>query len=234
MGKSWKKSGMMDVAAKKGKIFTKLAKEIFVATKLGGPDPEGNPRLKMSIRAALDVSCPKATIERAIKKGSGQGGESENIEEVTYEGQGPYNVGVIVECQTDNRNRTVSNIRSIFNKKGGKMGDNGSASWMFDRVCLVEAEIKTEIDPEEEAIEVNANDVEKNEDSGYSFYGEPEDLDTIRTSLVSRGWDVTKAELSYKSKNITELDEEKKSQVILFLEALDDDEDTHKIHATVE
>ncbi len=234
MGKGWKKAGMAEVAAKEGKLFTKLAREIYVAAKLGGPDPEGNPRLKIAIRAALDESCPKTTIERAIKKASGEGDDGQNFEDVTYEGQGPHNVGIIVECQTDNRNRTVTNIRNAFNKNGGKMGDQGSVGWMFDRVSLIEGKKEGDFDPEEEAIEANANEVEHDATENlYSFYGNPEDLDVIRTALSDRGWDITTAELSYKPKNITELDEAQKAEVETLLEALDDDDDSHRIYATI-
>jgi YebC/PmpR family DNA-binding regulatory protein len=233
VGKGWKKASMLDVAAKKGKIFTKLAREIYVAAKLGGPDPEGNPRLKTAIRAALDVSCPKTTIDRAIQKATG-GGDGESYEEVTYEGQGPYNVGIIVECQTDNRNRTVTNIKNAFNKNGGKMGDKGSSSWMFDRVSLIEGKIEKEIDAEEEAIEAGANDVEfSEEENKYSFYGAPEDLDVIRTALTERGWSISTAELSYKSKNPTDISEEQRQEVVKLLEALDDDDDSHRIYVTI-
>lgn len=233
MGKSWKNPHKAAAAAKKGKIFTKLAREIIIASKLGGPDPDGNSRLKMAINAARAVSCPKDTIERAIKKGSGQADDGTIIEEITYEGQGPFNIGVIVECQTDNRNRTVSDLRVVFNKNGGQMGDKGSVGWMFDRVSLIEG-TKAEIgDPEEEAIEAGANEVEQS-DEGYSFYGEPTDLDSIRNVLIERGWEITTAELSYKPKNITKLNDEQISEVHKFLEALDDFDDSHRIHATVD
>jgi len=235
MGKGWKKASMLDASQKKGKLFTKLAKEIYIATKMGGPDPDGNPRLKMAIRAAMDVSCPKNTIERAIKKGSGQADDGEVIEEILYEGQGPHNVGVLVECQTDNRNRTVSEVRNIFKKHKGQMGDKGSASWMFDPICLIEA-IKSDVtDAEEDAIEVGANEVEADEEAAntYSFYGDAEELDNIKTALTERGWDVAKAELSYKPKNYTELEGEMRDEVIQFLEALDDNDDTSKLFTTL-
>ncbi|MCB0413645.1 MAG: YebC/PmpR family DNA-binding transcriptional regulator [Bdellovibrionales bacterium] len=234
MGKGWKKASMLEASQKKGKIFTKLAREIYIATKLGGPDPEGNPRLKLAIRSAMDVSCPKTTIERAIKKGSGQLDDDTIIEEVLYEGLGPHNVGIMVECLTDNRNRSVSEIRAIFKKNGGQMGDQGSAAWQFDRVALIEG-TKVEVsDPEEDAIEVGANEVEKSdEENQYSFYGNPEDLDQIRSQLLERGWDVTTAELYYKPKNVTELNEEQLKEVETLLEALDDNDDSNRIYTTL-
>ena len=233
MGKSWKNAGKMENAQKKGKMFTKLAREIYISAKLGGPDPEGNPRLKMAIRAALDVSCPKDTIDRAIKKGSGQLDDGSVIEEVMYEGYGPHQVGILVECQTDNRNRTVSEIRNVFNKNGGSMGESGSVAWMFDRVSLVAASKEDVGDPEEDAIEVGANEVEHQEENLHHFFGAPEDLDEIRTALSDRGWDVQKAELSYKAKNVTDINEDQLLEVVALLDALDDNDDSHRIHATL-
>ena len=230
MGKQWKAAGKADKAAKKGAQFSKLAKEIQVAAKLGGADPDSNARLRMAIDAARAVSVPKDTIERAIKKGSGQldGGE---IFEVTYEGFGPHQVGVLVECQTDNKNRSASDIKALFNKRGGGMG---GVSWMFDRVGLVEAKKSGEFDPEEEAIEANANEVEAGEEEGsWAFYGDADAVDSIRTALTERGWEVTKAELSYKANTITELGEEQLQEVYEFLEALDDHDDSHRIHASL-
>lgn len=234
MGKGWKTAGKLAKAAQKGAVFTKLVREITVATRLGGADPEGNSRLKMAIIAAREVSCPKDTIERAIKKGSGQLDDGNQIEELTYEGYGPHGVGIVVEAQTDNKNRTVSEIRNIFKKNGGNLGESGAVAWMFDRVSLLTG-TKPEVgDPEEEAIEVGANEVENNNDGSYSFYGAVEDLDSIRSALTARGWEVTVAELAFKAKELTSLDDEKKQEVITLLEALEDNEDSHRVYATLE
>jgi len=187
----------------------------------------------MAITAARAVSCPKDTIERAIKKGSGQG-ETGAIEELTYEGYGPHQVGVIVECQTDNKNRSVSDIRTVFKRHEGNLGESGSVSWMFDRVCLIVANKVDVADSEEEAIEVGASDVETGDEKNeFFFYGEVGDLDEIRTGLSGRGWEITAAELSYKPKNITDLTAEQKEKVHEFLAALDDYDDTHRVHATI-
>lgn len=220
-------------AAKKGAKFTKLAREIQVAAKLGGPDPNNNSRLRMAIDAARAEQCPKDTIERAIKKGAGLLDDAAAIEEAVYEGYGPHRVGVIVECQTDNKNRTASNIRDYFKKSGGELTP---VSWMFDRVSLIEGAPKGGKidDPEAEAIEAGANEVEKAGENSYSFIGAPEDLKTIETTLRSRGWTITTAELSYKAKNRTELNDEQKKEVFAFIQQLDDDDDTHRIHASIE
>lgn len=219
-------------AAKKGAKFTKLAREIQVAAKLGGPDPNMNSRLRMAVDAARAEACPKDTIERAIKKGAGLLDDGGVIDEVTYEGYGPHRVGVIVECQTDNRNRTASEIRNLFNKKGGEMA---AVAWMFDRVSLVEgtAPATPGLDPEAEAIEAGANEVEKIDEGKYSFLGAPEDLKAIETTLRERGWAITTAELSYKAKNETELSEAQKKDVIEFIQAMDDNDDTSRIHVSL-
>lgn len=234
MGKQWKQDGKMAKAAQKGAQFTKLAKEITVAAKLGGGDPDMNSRLRLAIDAARSASCPKDTIERAIKRGSGEGGEAD-IEEITYEGYAPHGVGVIVECQTDNRNRTASDIRFTFKKHNGNLGEMGSVAWMFERICLVEAKKNPPpSDPEEEAIEAGASEVEAGDENSFVFFGGMEDLDGIRTGLTERGWEVSKAELSYKATNPTKVDQAQAEEVIAFLEALDENEDTHRIHATLE
>lgn len=234
MGKGWKAAGKLEAAQKKGALFTKLAREVAVSARLGGSDPESNTRLKMAIEAARAVSCPKDTIERAIKKGSGQLDEGSHIEELTYEGYGPHGVGVIVECQTDNKTRTVNDLRLVFRENGGTMGEPGAVSWMFQRVSLVQAKKSRISDPEEEAIEVGANEVESNEDGSFNFYGDPKDLDQIRTHLIQRGFEILAAELSYKAKDKTQLDEAKKKEVFEFLEALEDFDDSHRVHASVD
>lgn len=233
MGKGWKAAGKMEASQKKGAIFTKLAREIAVAARLGLPDPEANSRLKLAINAALKQSMPKDTIERAIKKGSGQLDDGAAIEETTYEGYAPHGVGVIVECQTDNKNRTVAEIRNVFKANGGNMGETGAVAWMFNRVSLISGKKAGAGDLEEEAIEAGANEVEKDDEGVVHFYGAPEDLDVIRTALVSRGWEISSAELSYKAKDETKLTEEQLKEVHELLEALEDNDDSHRVHATI-
>lgn len=238
MGKQWKAAGKLDAANKKGAQISKLAKEIQVAAKLGGADADSNPRLRMAIDAARAISCPKDTIERAIKKGSGQleGGE---IAEVMYEGFGPHKVGILVECQTDNRNRTAPEVKTLFGKNGGQIGEMGSVAWMFDRVGLVEGSKPGDFDPEEEAIEAGANEVEESNDENkpdektWAFYTNPEELDIVRKALEAREWTIKVAELSYKPNNITELNEEQLNEVYEFLEKIDDYDDTHRVHVSL-
>jgi len=236
MGKSWKNAGITANAQKKGAKFTKLAREIQVAAKLGGPDPEANSRLSIAINVAREHSCPKDTIERAIKKGAGLLDDGHVIEEALYEGFSPHKVGILVECQSDNKHRTAADIRNIFNRNGGHMGEPGSVSWMFDRIALVEGSYtkgKLE-DPEVEAIEAGANEVDALGEGVYSFTGAPEDLKSIQEALSGRGWKITTAELSYKAKNTTELTPEQKKEVLEFIHLLDENDDTHRIHASIE
>lgn len=233
MGKSWKTAGKVEKAQQKGLIFTKLAREISVAAKAGGPDPAANSRLRLAIDAAKKVSCPTDTIERAIKKGAGLLDDGKIIEEITYEGYGPHGIGVIVECQSDNKHRTAPDMRHAFKSHEGNMGEVGSVAWMFDRVGLIEGTKAGTFDPDEEAIEAGANEVSKNDDGSYEFFTNAEDLDAVRDALTKRGWKVTTSELSYKAKNITELTEAQKKDVEEFLNYLDDMDDTHRVHATI-
>ncbi len=232
MGKSWKNPHKVAAAQKKGAIFTKLAREIQVSAKLGGPDPAANSRLRIAIEAARKQQCPIDTIERAVKKGAGLLEGAAEIEETMYEGYGPHGVGVMVECQTDNRNRTVPEIRMVFKSHEGNMGETGSVAWMFDRVCLLEGTKAGSFDPDEEAIEAGANEVEKSAE-GYSFFGAPESLDSIRQALTGRGWTIGTAELAYKPKNITDLTEAQMKDVLEFLEELDEHDDTHRVYVTI-
>jgi YebC/PmpR family DNA-binding regulatory protein len=233
MGKSWKNAGKVEKAQQKGQIFTKLAREISVAAKVGGPDPAGNSRLRLAIDAAKKVSCPNDTIDRAIKKGAGLLDDGKVIEEITYEGYGPHGVGVIVECQTDNKHRTAPDMRHAFKSHEGNLGEVGSVAWMFDRVGLIIASKVGTFDPDEEAIEAGANEVNPSDEGGYEFIANAEDLDSVRDVLTKRGWKVSTCELSFKAKNLTDLSQEQLKEVEEFLNYLDDMDDTHRVHATI-
>ncbi len=234
MGKGWKAAGKTENAQKKGMMFTKVAREIAVASKLGGPDPGSNARLRMAIDAAKKISCPNDTIERAVKKGAGLLDDGKVIEELSYEGYGPHGVGVIVECQTDNKHRTAPEMRSIFKKHDGNLGETNSVAWMFTRVGEIEATKKTgDFDIDEEAIEAGADDVHKNEDGSYQFYCALESLDSVAKALQSRGWKITASSPSYKATNITDISDAQRKDVEEFLNALDDMDDTSKVFATI-
>lgn len=233
MGKGWKAAGKSENAQKKGAMFTKVAREIQVASKLGGPSPDMNARLRMAIDAAKAISCPNDTIDRAIKKGAGLLDDGKIIEELTYEGYGPHGVGVIVECQTDNKHRTAPEMRSIFKKHEGNLGETGSVAWMFTRVGMIEASKVGTFDLDEEAIEAEADDAQKNEDHSYEFTTSFENLDHVNKALQVRGWKIISASPSYKASNITELSESQRKEVEAFLNAVDDLDDTHKVYATI-
>lgn len=233
MGKSWKNAGKTENAQKKGQIFTKLAREISVASKAGGPDPAMNPRLRLAIAAAKEVSCPNDTIERAIKKGAGLLDDGKIIEELTYEGYGPHGVGVIVECQTDNKHRTAPEMRSVFKKNGGNLGETNSVAWMFARVGEIEAVKTGDYDLDEEAIEAGADDAYKNDDGSCQFFTSLENLDALNKALTARGWKINSSSPSYKATNITDITEAQRKEVEEFLTALDDMDDTHKVYATL-
>lgn len=233
MGKSWKNAGKVANAAKKGALFTKLVREIQVAAKMGGADPSGNARLRMAVDAAREASCPNDTIDRAIKKGAGLLDDGHIIEEITYEGYGPHGVGIMVECQTDNRNRTAPEIRNLFKKHGGNLGESGSVHWMFARVGFIEGKKPGSFDPEEEAIEAGADEVHKTHDGSYMFLMGLDHLEAVRQALLKRGWTVSKSEPSYKANQISEISPEQMKDVEELLAELDEHDDSHRVHATL-
>ena len=228
MGAQWKQKGREASANAKGRVFTKLAKEIMVAAR-NGADPSMNPALRMAVDAAKKASMTKETLERAIKKGAGLLDEGVQYETVTYEGFAPNQVPVIVECLTDNRNRTSANVRQLFRK--GQLGASGSVTWDFDRVGEVEASApQADVDPEEAAIECGAQDVEKDEDGTTRFYTEAADLSVVSKALSERKWTVTSAKLIWKSKNPVTVEAAQRAEVEAFLEALDDDDDVQNLY----
>lgn len=239
MGAQWKQAGREANANKKGQIVGKLTKEIAVAAKLGGPNPDSNFRLRTAVEAARKASVTKDTIERAIRKGSGQGADAANYELVTYEGFAPHKVPVIVECLTDNKNRTAAEVRQLFRK--GQLGSIGSVTWMFDRMGVVEATHKDKtLDIEGVAIEAGAQNVEPLEKSevgegaiGARFTCDPADLGTVSKFLGDAGWSVSLAELSYIAKNASELSDDQKKEVSDFLNDIDDFDDTHRIYTSL-
>lgn len=228
MGAQWKHTGRVENSAKRGAMISKLVKEIIVATKVGGASPEGNARLRAAIEEAKKSSVPRDNIERAIKKGSGQLDDGVQIEMVTYEGFAPCQVPVIIECLTENRNRTASDIRLLF--RNAQLGNTGSVAWMFDRVGLVEGSHAQARDIESDAIEAGAQDFEKAEGSTARFFTDPSDLDKVTRALGALGWTITQSELSYQAKNKVVLDDGQRAQVIKFLNDLDDHDDVHRLY----
>ncbi|RYE80113.1 MAG: YebC/PmpR family DNA-binding transcriptional regulator [Myxococcales bacterium] len=227
MGAQWKHKHREAAAAAKGKIFSKLAKEIAIAAK-SGSDPSANAQLRMALDAARKQSMTRDTIERAIKKGAGLLDGPVNYETVTYEGFGPHQVPVIVECLTDNRNRTSANVRQLFNKKG-QLAAAGAISWDFSRLGLVEARGPAGADLEEAALESGADDLEPGEEGATCFYTQPTDISTVSKALTERGWTVEKMMLVWKAKNPVTLGDAERGEVEAFLSAMDEDDDVQNI-----
>jgi YebC/PmpR family DNA-binding regulatory protein len=200
MGAQWKAKGKAQAADARGKLFGRLAKDIMVAAR-GGADPASNSRLRLVVEQARKVSMPKETLERAIKKGAGLTGETVNFEHVIYEGFAPHRVPLMVECLTDNVNRTAPEMRVLFRK--GQLGTSGSVAWDFDHVGLIEAEpAATNADPELAAIEAGAQDFEPGEEEGSTlFVTDPADLDIVSRALPGQGFTVVSAKLGYRPKN---------------------------------
>jgi YebC/PmpR family DNA-binding regulatory protein len=218
---------------KRSKIFSRLAKEITVAAKMGLPEPEHNPRLRAAIQAARAENMPRDNIERAIKKSSDQGGE--NYEEVRYEGFGPGGVGVIVESLTDNRNRTASVVRSLFTKNGGNLGETGSVSFMFTRLGQIDypAGVASADDMLEAAIECGADDCQSSED-GHELFCVMESLHEVSSALEAKFGEPKSARIVWKPQNSIEVDDEKAETLVKLLEALDDDDDVQQVYSNFE
>lgn len=228
MGAQWKVKGKTEAAAAKGRLFTKLAKEIMVAARAGA-DPEMNSRLRMAVEQAKKASMPRDTLERAIKKGAGLLDEVTHYEVVTYEGFAPHQVPVIVECLTDNKNRTAQSIRVLFRK--GQLGTSGSVAWDFDYLGFIDAVASREgVDPDEAAIEAGAQDLEAGEEGVTHFYTEPTDLDAVSRALPDLGFTVQSAKLGYRPKNPVSLEGDALAEVEAFLEAIDEDDDVQNVY----
>jgi YebC/PmpR family DNA-binding regulatory protein len=229
MGAQWKTKIKETTAAAKGRIFTKLAKEIMVAARVGA-DPEMNSKLRMAVDQAKKASMPKDTIERAIKKGAGLLDDGVTFEKVIYEGFTPHRVPVIVECLTDNVNRTVTNIRILFRK--GQLGNSGSVAWDFDYLGMIEATPGSAgADAETAAIEAGASDLEPSENGATLFLTAPSDLDAVSRALPAQGFTVQSAQLGYRPKNPVTLGGAERAEVEAFLEEVDADDDVQNVYA---
>ncbi|QCY11341.1 MULTISPECIES: YebC/PmpR family DNA-binding transcriptional regulator [Pseudomonas] len=224
MGAQWKVKHKEAASNAKGKIFGKLVKEITIAAR-NGADVATNAHLRLVVEQAKKASMPRETLERAIKKGSGQLGETVQYHRVTYEGFAPHQVPLIVECVTDNINRTVAEIRVAFRK--GQLGASGSVAWDFNHVGMIEASPDSpDADPEMAAIEAGAQDFEPGEDGATLFLTEPADLDAVQKALPEHGFTVLSAKLGYQPKNpVSGLSDEQMAEVEAFLEGLDNHDD---------
>ena len=219
---------------KRGKIFTKLIKEITVAARMGGGDIESNPRLRQAIAAAKAQNMPKDNFERAIKKGTGEL-EGVNYEEIRYEGYGPAGVAVLVECLTDNKNRTIADVRYIFSKAGGNVGTDGCVSWMFDKKGLI-AVSKENADEEtlmDVALEAGAEDI-KDEGDTFEIITEPADYEAVKEAVDAAEITCEMAEITMIPQNTTEVSGKEAEQMIRFMEALDDCDDIQKFYTNAD
>ena len=223
------RKGRQDAA--RSKLFSKLSKEITVAAKMGDPDPEKNPRLRLAVKEAKSNSVPKDVIERAIKKSTA----GDDYEEIRYEGYGPNGVAVIVEAMTDNRNRTASNVRSTFSKNGGNLGETGSVGFMFER----KGEVSYGVDARDgdtvmmAAIEAGAEDVESSED-GHIIWCLDTDLNDVSSALEAELGESQSTKLIWKPTTTTELDLEGMQKLMKLLDALEDDDDVQRVTANFE
>ena len=232
MGAQWKHKGRIETSAKRGQLISKMVKEIIIAAKNGDPDPDNNARLRAAVDAAKKVSIPRENIERALKKGAGLI-EPVNYELVTFEGFTPHRVPVIVECLTENRNRTSGDIRVAFNTHKASLGVSGSVAYLFDRFGMVMAtHSDARQDPEEAAIEAGAQEVEKTDD-GYQFLCEMGDLASVAKHLQGLGWHLSASEFVYVPKSPVEVSEADRKEIDAFLGALDDNDDVHRIYAAL-
>jgi YebC/PmpR family DNA-binding regulatory protein len=225
------RKGRQDAA--RSKLFSKLSKEITVAARMGDPDPEKNPRLRLAVKEAKGQSMPKDNIERAIKKATG--GDAESYDEIRYEGYGPNGVAIIVEAMTDNRNRTASNVRSTFAKHGGNLGETGSVAFMFDRKgeIVYPADAGDADTVMEAAIEAGAEDVESSAD-GHVIYTADTDLSDVSTALEAALGESESTKLIWKPQTTTDLDLETAQKLFKLIDALEDDDDVQNVTANFE
>jgi len=231
MGAQWKAKHKDLAANARGRIFGKLSKDIMLAAR-SGADPASNARLRLVVEQARKVSMPKETLERAIKKGAGLTGEAVNFEHVIYEGFAPHRVAVMVECLTDNVNRTAPEMRVLFRK--GQLGTAGSVAWDFDHLGMIEAEpAAAGADPELAAIEAGAQDLEPDDEAGTTlFLTDPSDLDLVSRALPAQGFKVLSVKLGYKAKNPVDpasLSQGQLEEVEAFLAAIDDNDDVQQV-----
>ena len=227
-----RKKGAED--AKRGKLFTRLAREITVAARDGGGDPGANPALRLAIEKARNANMPKDNIERAIKRGTGElaGGQ---LEEVIYEGYAPHGVALLIKCLTDNRNRTIADVRRIFNRNNGNLADAGAVTWMFDTKGYITV-ARDDMDPDDifmMAVDAGAEDVEVS-DTFVEVYTEPGDLHEVREGLVGQGLTIEDAELSQVPKTLMTLGEKETRQVMSMIEALEELDDVQQVYSNLD
>ena len=220
--------------AKRGKLFTKLIREITVAAKLGGGDPGANPRLRAAIDNGLSNNMTKDTIDRAVKRGAG-GDESGNVDEIRYEGYGPGGVAVIVDTMTDNKNRTVAEIRHVLSKFGGNLGTDGSVSYLFTKIGLISFQDKIDEDTiMESALEGGAEDIITNDDNSVDIITNPDNLIDVKEAILAAGFKPENTEVTMRASTTNELDKKGAETMIKLLDALEDLDDVQKVYSNAE
>lgn len=220
--------------AKRGKIFSRLIRELTVASRLGGTVAEDNPRLRTALDKALSSNMPKDTIERAVQRGSGSA-EGDDLEETTFEGYGPGGVAIIVESMTDNNNRTVAEVRHAFSKAGGNLGTNGSVSYLFIKKGLIQLSNNTSLEQVlEVAIEAGAEDIEENSDQSITISTLPEDFDPVKKALIDKEIETLESEISLVPETSVSTDLETSIKIYKLLEALEDLDDTQNVHSNAD
>lgn len=224
------------VDAQRGKIFTRLSKEIMLAAKLGGGDPAGNMRLKTAIERAKEANIPNENIQRAILKGTGQLA-GDNLEEIVYEGYGPCGVAVLLNITTDNRNRTAGEIRHVFSKNGGNLGESGCVSWMFERKGLLVVDKEENTVDEDElmmlALDAGADDI-KDEDEVYEIFTEPDNFESVLTKLEEAGITFAEAEIAMIPTSTVKLQGDDAEKVMKLIEALEELDDVDDVYTNFE
>jgi YebC/PmpR family DNA-binding regulatory protein len=222
------------MGASKGRLYSKLIKELTISAKLGGGNPAANARLRVAIGTARDNNMPNDTIQRAIKKGTGEL-EGESYEELTYEGYGPGGVAVVVECLTDNRNRTASDVRSIFSMEGGNMGADGSVSWMFHKKGVIFVKPgPTEDAVMEQALEAGAEDILNHGEEGFEVRTAPADLHAVATALEAAGLALAEQKWSYLPQTTVRLEGDNARKMLKLMERLEENDDVQNVHANFE
>jgi YebC/PmpR family DNA-binding regulatory protein len=220
--------------AKRGKLFTRLIREITVAARMGGEDPDANPRLRAAIDKALSSNMTKDTVERAIKRGAGTQ-DGDNYEEVRYEGYGPGGVAVMVDCMTDNRNRTVADVRHAFSKSGGNLGTDGSVAYLFNNVGLISFNADADEDAVMEvALEAGAEDIEQNDDGSFDVITTPEDFYTVKQALDKADLIAEQADITMKASTNSKLDLDGAQKMLRLLNMLEELDDTQQVYSNAD
>jgi YebC/PmpR family DNA-binding regulatory protein len=219
---------------KRGKVWTKLIREVTVAAREGGDDPGANPRLRLAMDKAFGANMPRDTVDRAIKRGAG-GTAEENYEEIRYEGYGPGGTAVMVDCMTDNRNRTAADVRHAFTKHGGNLGTDGSVAYLFTKQGVISFQPGTDEDQVmEAALEAGAEDVVTNDDGSLDVVTAPEDFGAVKDALAAAGLDTEAAEVTYNASTQAELDRDTAEKLLKMIDALEDLDDVQDVYSNAD